>query len=204
MKTNLEVVKDLYLFIKKNDLESIRPIFHKNIKWNQMKGFPNGGQYVGADEIFQNVFNTLKKDWSGWNSQIEDYIVTDEKILVTGHYEGTFKASGIHMEAEFIHKYTVQDGIVTKFNEYTDTSLIANAMRVNAKKKQVNNPTHGVTLSGMLEYLVTEYGWEELGKRIKINCFRSNPSIKSSLRFLRRTNWAREEVEFLYMKSIKN
>ena len=56
MKTNLEIVKDLYLFIKKNDLESIRPIFHKNIKWNQMKGFPNGGQYVGADEIFQNVF----------------------------------------------------------------------------------------------------------------------------------------------------
>lgn len=204
MKTNLEVVKDLYLFIKKNDLESIRPIFHKNIKWNQMKGFPNGGQYVGADEIFQNVFNTLKKDWSGWNSQIEDYIETDEIILVTGHYEGTFKASGIHMEAEFIHKYTVQDGIVTKFNEYTDTSLIANAMRVNAKKKQVNNPTHGVTLSGMVEYLVTEYGWEELGKRIKINCFRSNPSIKSSLRFLRRTNWAREEVEFLYMKSTKN
>ena len=204
MKTNLEIVKDLYIFIKNNDFESIRPIFHNNIKWNQMKGFPNGGQYVGADEIFQNVFNNFKKNWSGWHSQIEDYIETDEIILVTGHYEGTFKASGIHMEAEFIHKYKVQVGIITKFNEYTDTSLIANAMRVIAKKKQVNNPMHGVTLIGMLEYLVTEYGWEELGKRIKINCFRSNPSIKSSLRFLRRTSWAREEVEFLYMKSIKN
>jgi ketosteroid isomerase-like protein len=204
MKTNLEIVKDLYQFVKINDLESIRPIFHKNIKWNQMKGFPNGGQYVGADEVFQNVFQSLKKEWSNWGSQVEEYIDAGETILVSGHYEGTFKESGIHMEAEFIHKYTIQDGVITKFHQYTDTNLIANAVRVTTMKKQVNNPTHGITLTNMLDYLVTEYGWEELGNRVKINCFRSNPSIKSSLRFLRRTDWAREEVEFLYKKSIKN
>ena len=68
---------------------------------------------------------------------------------------------------------------------------------------QPNNPLHGVKLSEILQYLVAIYGWEELGSRIKINCFNSNPSIKSSLKFLRRTPWARDKVENLYLKSIQ-
>ena len=66
-----------------------------------------------------------------------------------------------------------------------------------------NDPLHGVKLAEIVQYLVAEYGWEELGNRIKINCFRSNPTIKSSLTFLRRTPWAREKVENLYIRSIK-
>ena len=68
--------------------------------------------------------------------------------------------------------------------------------------EQVNNPLHGVKLAEIVQYLVSEYGWEELGTRIKINCFISNPSIKSSLKFLRRSPWAREKVESLYLKTI--
>ncbi|SFS33612.1 VF530 family protein [Lutibacter maritimus] len=66
-----------------------------------------------------------------------------------------------------------------------------------------NDPLHGIKLAEIVQYLVAEYGWEELGKRIKINCFRSNPTIKSSLTFLRKTPWAREKVEKLYIRSIK-
>jgi len=76
----------------------------------------------------------------------------------------------------------------------------------NAEEKivdsQPNNPLHGVKLADMLEHLVEQYGWEELGNRIRINCFNSDPSIKSSLKFLRRTEWAREKVERLYLRSI--
>lgn len=67
--------------------------------------------------------------------------------------------------------------------------------------EQPNNPLHGVKLSDILEHLVDHYGWEELSERININCFKINPSIKSSLVFLRRTPWAREKVERLYLKS---
>ena len=78
--------------------------------------------------------------------------------------------------------------------------------KVNHQKKQVqkqkNNPMHGVKLVNVLEYLVEEHGWEELGYRININCFQSNPSIKSSLKFLRKTQWARDKVEQLYLRSI--
>ena len=70
--------------------------------------------------------------------------------------------------------------------------------------QQINNPLHGKTLEMILRHLVIQYGWEELGSRIKINCFLSDPSVKSSLTFLRKTPWAREKVETLYLQSIEN
>ncbi len=70
------------------------------------------------------------------------------------------------------------------------------------KKQQPNNPLHGVKLVDILEYLVSKYGWKEMSLQVDINCFKKDPSIKSSLKFLRRTPWAREKVEQLYLQSI--
>jgi uncharacterized protein (DUF2132 family) len=69
--------------------------------------------------------------------------------------------------------------------------------------KQLNNPLHGIKLSEIVEYLYNEYGWEKLGKKIKINSFTKDPSIKSSLKFLRKTDWARKEVEDLYLWNLR-
>jgi uncharacterized protein (DUF2132 family) len=71
------------------------------------------------------------------------------------------------------------------------------------KEEQINNPLHGKTLEMILNHLVAEYGWEKLSQKININCFKSNPSVKSSLVFLRKTPWARQKVEDLYVQSIK-
>ena len=68
--------------------------------------------------------------------------------------------------------------------------------------EQKNNPLHGKTLAYVIEYLVEQYGWEELGKLIPINCFNDNPSLQSSLKFLRKTEWARKKVENLYIKTV--
>lgn len=70
--------------------------------------------------------------------------------------------------------------------------------------KQANNPGHGITLEKMLTDLVAFYGWPSLGERIPIRCFQADPSIKSSLTFLRRTPWAREKVESLYGKYLRD
>jgi uncharacterized protein (DUF2132 family) len=67
---------------------------------------------------------------------------------------------------------------------------------------QPNNPLHGITLEMILTQLVERYGWAELSKRIPIRCFYNEPSIKSSLKYLRRTPWARKSVEELYLNSI--
>ena len=64
---------------------------------------------------------------------------------------------------------------------------------------QPKNPMHGVTLEEIVNSLVERYGWEKLGKRINIRCFTSDPSVKSSLKFLRKAPWARKRVEDLYL-----
>ncbi len=69
-------------------------------------------------------------------------------------------------------------------------------------EKQVNNPLHGIKLEQIVESLVDTYGWEELGMLIDIRCFRYDPSVKSSLKFMRRTPWARKKAEDLYLDTL--
>ncbi|MFO7823340.1 MAG: VF530 family protein [Cyclobacterium sp.] len=69
------------------------------------------------------------------------------------------------------------------------------------KEEQPKNPLHGIRLVDILEYLLDAYGWKALGDQIPIRCFTNNPSIKSSLTFLRKTPWARSKVEELYLQS---
>ncbi|AXT62718.1 DUF2132 domain-containing protein [Aquimarina sp. AD10] len=70
----------------------------------------------------------------------------------------------------------------------------------NTKKQQPNNPLHGVKLAYIVETLFNHYGWEGLAAKVNINCFKIDPSIKSSLKFLRKTQWARDKVEQLYLE----
>lgn len=69
------------------------------------------------------------------------------------------------------------------------------------EEKQVNNPLHGKTLEFILKQLVWHYGWQELGTQVRIACFNNDPSLKSSLKFLRKTEWARKKVEKLYLNT---
>ncbi len=68
---------------------------------------------------------------------------------------------------------------------------------------QPNNPLHGLTLQVIVEQLQAHYGWDELSEHINIRCFKENPSVKSSLTFLRKTPWARQQVEDLYIWTFK-
>jgi len=72
------------------------------------------------------------------------------------------------------------------------------------RDKQPNNPLHGITLEMIVSRLYDQYGWKELGRRINIRCFNSDPSVKSSLKFLRKTPWARKKVEALYLQTLRN
>jgi len=69
-------------------------------------------------------------------------------------------------------------------------------------QKQSKNPLHGITLEQVLINLVETLGWQEMGRQVDIRCFNSDPSIKSSLKFLRKTEWARKKVESLYIKTL--
>ena len=69
-------------------------------------------------------------------------------------------------------------------------------------QQQINNPLHGLTLETIVKRLVDQLGWDELAYKINIRCFKNEPSVKSSLRFLRKTPWARKMVEDLYLSTI--
>jgi uncharacterized protein (DUF2132 family) len=71
------------------------------------------------------------------------------------------------------------------------------------EQEQINNPLHGLTLELILNRLVNHFGWDGLANKININCFKNDPSIKSSLVFLRKTPWARERVETLYLRNVR-
>jgi uncharacterized protein (DUF2132 family) len=81
----------------------------------------------------------------------------------------------------------------------SDTPDTPDTAAPTAPEKQARNPLHGLTLETLLTELVTAYGWESLGQHINIRCFTSDPSIASSLKFLRKTPWAREKVEGLFL-----
>jgi uncharacterized protein (DUF2132 family) len=87
---------------------------------------------------------------------------------------------------------------ISRYNQHIN---LVNFMSDN--NQQANNPLHGVTLEQVVTKLQGKYGWEGLAQRININCFKSDPSIKSSLKFLRRTPWAREKVESLFVHTFK-
>ena len=70
-------------------------------------------------------------------------------------------------------------------------------------QEQARNPLHGITLEAMVNALVEAYGWAGLGQRIPVRCFTSDPSVNSSLKFLRKTPWAREKLEGLYLFTLR-
>ena len=131
---NIETVKRMYELFTAKDNEGIRNIFDQNIKWNQMKGFPNGGQYIGADAIFDKVFGGFRQNWTNWKATITRYIDSGDGVFVIGFYEGTYKQTEKSMKADFACEYKVKDGKITEFNQYTDTFLIGQAMGLTSEK----------------------------------------------------------------------
>jgi len=90
-----------------------------------------------------------------------------------------------------------------KTNEELNEENPARRNRKQATEKQLNNPLHGVKLAQILDRLVAHYGWEYLADRVNIRCFMYNPTMKSSLGFLRKTQWAREHVEDVYLDMLE-
>lgn len=129
MRSNVDVVKDLYQYFDNRDYTSIRSIFAPDTLWIQMDGFPNGGRYIGADSIFTHVFQTFSSKWNGWKAEVTDYLDAGDSVLALGYYQGTFDSTLKSVKAEFAHHYQLHNGKIVRFQQYTDTLLIHNAMK---------------------------------------------------------------------------
>ena len=126
--TGVEIVQRLYDAFRARDEETIRAIFHPEIVWRQIEGFPGGGTHVGADAIFENVFRRFRREWSSWAANVDEFLDAGDTVVALGRYEGVHGTTGKGVSAAFAHVYRVTDGRITAFDQYTDTLAIARAV----------------------------------------------------------------------------
>lgn len=128
MHSNIDTIIQLYQLFAAKDNAGVRNLLAPDIVWSQMKGFPNGGTYVGADLIFEQVFTGFREHWTCFTTTITEYLDAGPSVIALGYYEGTYAHTGRSMQAAFAHHYQLENGKITRFTQYTDTHLIAQAM----------------------------------------------------------------------------
>ncbi len=128
MKSNIEIIKELYRDFSNGNIDAVKEKFAPEIEWSQMKGFPNGGYHIGFDNIYKNVFQNFSQNWTNWTANVDEFLDAGESVFAIGTYEGMYNETGKSFQADFIHRYILEDGKVAKFTQYTDTKLVAKAM----------------------------------------------------------------------------
>lgn len=125
---NLEIVQRLYAAFAARDREIILEIFDPEIVWIQNEGFPGGGTHMGAESVLKDVFAPFRVSWESWEADVSQWIEDGETVVALGEYRGVNKATGKSMKAAFAHAYWIRDSRIVRFQQYTDTLMVARAM----------------------------------------------------------------------------
>jgi uncharacterized protein len=124
---NIETVEKMYRLFAEGHTEAIKNIFDEHLSWNMMDGFPNGGRYKGIDAVYKNVFGYFKEYWTDWKAVNDRVVDIGDGVIVFGHYEGTYKSTGKYVRAPYASEYSIENGKIIAYNQYTDTFLIFKA-----------------------------------------------------------------------------
>jgi ketosteroid isomerase-like protein len=120
---NLETIRSLYAAFAKGDVPAVLGAFDPSIEWHEAENFlyAEGSPYIGPGAILQGVFLRLATDWEGFAANPQQFFDAGETIVVSGRYSGVYKATGKKLDAQLVHFWTLDDGKVTCFRQYTDT-----------------------------------------------------------------------------------
>lgn len=129
MATNLDVVRGIYEAFGQGDIPAVLTAFAPDVNWTEAEGFPYGGVTTGPDAVLQNVFMKLGTEWEGWTAVPEKFVAQDDMVVALGMYGGTYKATGKSISVPFTHAWTLKDGKVVRFQQYTDTAVVQKALR---------------------------------------------------------------------------
>lgn len=128
MSKNYEIIKSHYAASERQDIAAMFAHVSENVEWTEMAGFPCAGTWVGPQAVIDNVFKVLGSAWANYNFAL-DYLVDGGDVIVgIGTYSGTYRATGKHMRARVAHVWHLASGKVIKFEQFTDTLLVAVAM----------------------------------------------------------------------------
>ena len=128
MSKNYDVIAAHYAASDRGDIAGMMAPLRPESRWTEMAGFPYAGTYVGPQGVIDGVFKRIGADWEGYNFKLETLLDADTSVVGVGTYRGTFRATGKSMTARVVHVWTMRDGKVEGFEQFTDTKLVADAM----------------------------------------------------------------------------
>ena len=126
--SNVDILKAHYAASARKDIAGMLAPFDPHVEWTEMAGFPYAGTYHGPEGVKENVFFRIGAEWDGYDALPDAFIDGGDTVAVTGLYQGTYKATGKFMQARFVHVWTFQDGRAVKFEQFTDTLKVREAM----------------------------------------------------------------------------
>lgn len=127
MSKNYEAIKAHYAGSDNKDLGAMMAPITDRTAWTEMAGFPYAGTYVGTVAIIEGVFKRIGDEWEGYTFTLERLVDGGSTIFGIGTYTGTYKRTGKPMKARVVHVWDVEDGKVLRFEQFTDTKLVAEA-----------------------------------------------------------------------------
>ena len=128
MSSNHDIIKAHYAGSDRKDIAAMMAPVTSKTEWIEMAGFPYAGTYVGPDAIIAGVFKRIGEDWDGYKFSLERLVDGGKSVVGIGTYAGTCKKTGRKMSARVVHVWDLDDGKVVRFEQFTDTKLVADAM----------------------------------------------------------------------------
>lgn len=124
---SIDLIRSVYEAFARGDAGTVLAAFDPQIEWNEAEGFryADRNPYVGPAQVAEGVFGRLLAEWDGFSVVPERYIDGGETVVATGRYRGVFRATGRRLDAQFAHLWTVRDGRIAGFQQYTDTAQTA-------------------------------------------------------------------------------
>lgn len=128
MRSNLQIISDHYAASDRKDLPAMLADLADDVEWTEMAGFPCAGTHVGAAQIIDKVFKPIGAAWDNFGFKLERLIDGGATIVAIGNYSGTYRQTGKSMHVRVVHVWQLEGGKARRFEQFTDTLLVAQAM----------------------------------------------------------------------------
>lgn len=137
VRSPLEVVRGVYESHERRDTPGLVDLLHPQVEWYQAESHPysTDGPWIGPDQVVEKVANRINNDWDGFITHVDEYIEAGNRVFVLGRYTGTNLRTGIAVDAQVCTIYTVENGLVTKWQQFTDTHQIRAATDAHGDQK---------------------------------------------------------------------
>ncbi|MDW5416645.1 nuclear transport factor 2 family protein [Iodobacter sp. CM08] len=128
MRSNLLIIVEHYAASARQDIAAMMADLADDVQWTEMAGFPCAGTYIGKQQIIEGVFKVLGSEWNDYTFTLERLIDGGDSIVGIGDYSASHRQSGKAMKARVVHVWQLSGGKIRKFEQFTDTLLVAQAM----------------------------------------------------------------------------